>query len=264
MTRKPFLRPLLCTLVALACAAAVWCAVCLGETGHYTDKLWQHRTLSVEKWMERPDLYPHAEVDICLRPDGTFDVTHDEEVTYGLPLDTLLAHYAERLARVPRHQASPSALPAQRLWLDIKIISPPIAQNACCHLDSLCRRYGVQREALIVENDNAESLAAFTRAGFFTSFYVRPHYRRHVTDAQADSVVRQLRRVADSGKVRALSFHISWYATLRHALHRSIPLLTWDHHTSQFLFLLNPMKRPLLHDPQVQVVLLKRRSKFDR
>lgn len=36
------------------------------------------------------------------------------------------------------------------------------------------------------------------------------------------------------------------------------------HHTSQFLFLLNPMKRSLLHDPQVQVVLLKRRSQFDR
>ena len=125
ITLKRPLRPLLGMLAVAAGAAAVWCGVCLHEMGHYTDKLWQHRTLSVEKWMERPDLYPHAEVDICLRPNGTFDVTHDEEVTYGLPLDSLLAHYAERLALVQRHHAAPSTLPAQRLWLDIKQIPPP-------------------------------------------------------------------------------------------------------------------------------------------
>lgn len=132
-------------------------------------------------------------------------------------------------------------------------------------LDSMLAVAHVERTRLIIESDNAEALAPFKQRGYYTSYYVRYDNPSQLTPAELATALNQLRKVVDSGQVSALSFPIHWYATLHEQLHRpEIDLLTWDHHTRQWTFLLLPWKRALLNDPQVKVILLKKKGSHHR
>ena len=123
----------------------------------------------------------------------------------------------------------------------------------------------VERTRLIIESDNAEALAPFKQRGYYTSYYVRYDNPAQLTPDELTAALRHLRKVADSGQVSALSFPIHWYSTLHHHLQRpNIDLLTWDHYTRQWTFLLLPWKRALLNDPQVKVILLKKKGSHHR
>lgn len=230
-------------------AAALPCIHAWQQTGKYPDRLWLHRANSLEKWQEFSALYPNAEIDITVREGAVLDVTHDEPVSFGLCAD----RYIQALAHNDR-----------RLWLDIKNL-PPNATRVIERLDSMLALAQVDRTRLIIESDNAEALGLFKQRGYYTSYYVRYDNPSQLTPAELATALNQLRKVVDSGQVSALSFPIHWYATLHEQLHRpEIDLLTWDHHTRQWTFLLLPWKRALLNDPQVKVILLKKKGAHHR
>ena len=230
-------------------AAALPCLHAWQQTGKYPDRLWLHRANSLEKWQEFSALYPNAEIDITVREGAVLDVTHDEPVSFGLCAD----RYIQALAHNDR-----------RLWLDIKNL-PPNATRVIERLDSMLALAQVDRTRLIIESDNAEALGLFKQRGYYTSYYVRYDNPSQLTPAELATALKQLRKVVDSGQVSALSFPIHWYATLHEQLHRpEIDLLTWDHHTHQWTFLLLPWKRALLNDPQVKVILLKKKGSHHR
>ena len=230
-------------------AAALPCIHAWQQTGKYPDRLWLHRANSLEKWQEFSALYPNAEIDITVREGAVLDVTHDEPVSFGLCAD----RYIQALAHNDR-----------RLWLDIKNL-PPNATRVIERLDSMLALAQVDRTRLIIESDNAEALGLFKQRGYYTSYYVRYDNPSQLTPAELATALNQLRKVVDSGQVSALSFPIHWYATLHEQLHRpEIDLLTWDHHTHQWTFLLLPWKRTLLNDPQVKVILLKKKGSHHR
>ena len=236
--------------IVLFVAAALPCIHAWQQTGKYPDRLWLHRANSLEKWEEFSALYPNAEIDITVREGAVLDVTHDEPVSFGLCAD----RYIQALAHNDR-----------RLWLDIKNLAPPIAHSVMERLDSMLAVAHVERTRLIIESDNAEALAPFKQRGYYTSYYVRYDNPAHLTPDELTAALRHLRKVADSGQVSALSFPIHWYFTLHHHLQRpNIDLLTWDHHTRQWTFHLLPWKRTLLNDPQVKVILLKKKDSHHR
>ena len=235
--------------IVLFVAAALPCIHAWQQTGKYPDRLWLHRANSLEKWEEFSALYPNAEIDITVREGAVLDVTHDEPVSFGLCAD----RYIQALAHNDR-----------RLWLDIKNL-PPNATRVIERLDSMLALAQVDRTRLIIESDNAEALGLFKQRGYYTSYYVRYDNPSQLTPAELATALNQLRKVVDSGQVSALSIPIHWYATLHEQLHRpEIDLLTWDHHTRQWTFLLLPWKRALLNDPQVKVILLKKKGSHHR
>ena len=235
--------------IVLFVAAALPCIHAWQQTGKYPDRLWLHRANSLEKWEEFSALYPNAEIDITVREGAVLDVTHDEPVSFGLCAD----RYIQALAHNDR-----------RLWLDIKNL-PPNATRVIERLDSMLALAQADRTRLIIERDNAEALRLFKQRGYYTSYYVRYDNPSQLTPAELATALNQLRKVVDSGQVSALSFPIHWYATLHEQLHRpEIDLLTWDHHTRQWTFLLLPWKRALLNDPQVKVILLKKKGSHHR
>ena len=237
-------------LILLLVAAALPCLYAWQQTGKYPDRLWLHRANSLEKWQEFAALYPNAEIDITVREGAVLDVTHDEPVSFGLSAD----RYIQALAHNDR-----------RLWLDIKNLTPPNAPRIIERLDSMLALAQADRRRLIIESDNAEALGMFKQRGYNTSYYVRYDNPSQLTPAELAAALSQLRKVADSGQVSALSFPIHWYATLHEQLHRpDIDLLTWDHHTRQWTFLLLPWKRALLNDPQLKVILLKKKGAHHR
>lgn len=236
-------------VIVLFVAAALPCIHAWQQTGKYPDRLWLHRANSLEKWQEFSALYPNAEIDITVREGAVLDVTHDEPVSFGLCAD----RYIQALAHNDR-----------RLWLDIKNLAPN-ATRVIERLDSMLALAQIDRTRLIIESDNAEALGLFKQHGYYTSYYVRYDNPSQLTPAELATALNQLRKVVDSGQVSALSFPIHWYATLHEQLHRpGIDLLTWDHHTRQWTFLLLPWKRALLNDPQVKVILLKKKGSHHR
>lgn len=231
-------------LLLLAYSLCIW-----HEVGTHQEKLWLHCCNSLEKRNAFRELYPNAEVDVTLREDGTWDVTHDAEISFGLSVEAFLADL----------HAHPG-----KLWLDVKNLQPQTAVSALHRLDSLCRFYGVDRQRLVVESDCSEALGSFTRERYFTSYYVRDADPADLEEVELQAVLKKLRGIVDSGNVCALSFPVYWYATLSAHLHRDIPFLTWDHHTLQWTFLWLPQNRKLLNDGQVKVILLKKKGKYHR
>ena len=224
-------------------------AVAFREVGRHKDKIWLHRCNSMEKLYEKEHRYPNVEVDLVFREDNTFDVTHDVGVSFGQQLDDYFAHMGET---------------GGRMWLDIKNLNPDNAERMLDALDTLAESYGMDKERLIVESPDWESLGLFTREGFYTSCYVTLDLPRRVEPEEEERGIEALRRVADSGNVCALSFPGPWYSTLKEELDRPIDLLTWRHRTTQLEFFLLPMGRKMVNDPQLKVILVKDKGKYHR
>ncbi len=212
-------------------------------------KVWLHRCNSLEKMAEFAEAYPNAEVDIVYRGQGIFDITHDADTTFHLSLDAYFARIGKSRTR---------------LWLDIKNLTPGNAGHMLRELDSLRRHYGVALEQLIVESSSADALVRFTRRGYYTSFYVPFDKPSRLSDAEVQTCLDSLRAVADSRKVRALSFPGWWYSTIGRQLGRDIDLLTWKHRSSEFELRALPEGQAMLKDPRLKVILVKAKGHHHR
>ena len=216
---------------------------------HYPDKMWLHRVNSLEKYDELGEKYAGIEVDIVLRDSTGPDVTHDEEVSFGLSPEAYF-----RKLRANR----------QHIWLDVKNLTDENAGEWMEWLEENCRQNGISKERIIVESRNWKTLEQFTRSGWYTSCYVdldKPnrlsaHEIRHYTDS--------LERIAESGCVKALSFPYWWYRTMKQNLHSHIDLLTWAHRSTPLELMVTPLGRQMRNDPQLSVILVKEKGSFHR
>lgn len=186
--------------LGLALAAGACALVPARHTDRHTDKLWLHRCNSVEKYAEMHPRYPNVEVDVVYHPGGYFDVTHDTTTTFGLPLDSLLAQ---------------NLMGGGKFWLDIKNLTPQNQAAILSEVDSLCDDYHLPPDRLILESPEWQLLAPFTRQGYYTSCYVPYDKPSRLSRSEIRAGIDSLRRVADSGTVRALSFPGWWYATIQ-------------------------------------------------
>ncbi len=215
------------------------------------DKVWLHRCNSLEKLQDKIARYPNFEVDVCLRSDGTIDVTHDDYVSFGLSLDA----YFPVLGKDIRHH----------IWVDVKNLNENNVSQFHAKIDSLCSVHRVAREQLIIESPQWQLLRQFTLAGYYTSCYVTASRPSRLDSQQRDSVYAHLHSVARSGAVRALSFPEYWYSHLRDKFtDTDIAFLTWKHHSSQFGFMLLPQSCDMLEDERLRVILVRDKGKYHR
>lgn len=234
----------LAVLLLAVCGASLWC-----HTAPYRSKLWLHRCNSLEKLHEQEARFRNVEVDVVVRPDGMLDVTHDADTTFHLDLEPYFSELSRRGAR---------------LWMDVKNLDARTAPLLHTRLQQLCARYGVSRSQLILESRNLSQLATFTARGYYTSYYVSFAKPSQLSPADIDRCLQQLRTIARSRLVCALSFPGWWYGEIHRHLHEPIDLLTWKHRTTEAELRLWPANLPLLKNPQVKVILIKSKGRFHR
>lgn len=227
---------------------AGYVASCLGSHRH---KLWLHRCNSTEKFDEMSSRFVNVETDVVYRGEGLFDVTHDLDVTYHLPLDSLFSRISGQRQR--------------HIWIDLKNLTPPIAEEIDRHLTQLCAAWNVHRTAVIVESKSHEALSILTKKGWYTSYYVDFPYPSKLSTTTLDSCLAHIHHVAHSNTVCALSFPGWWYPHISpNNVSGSIDLLTWKHRTTEFEFFAWPPNRAMLADPRLKVILLKAKGKYHR
>lgn len=219
------------------------------DIGHYKDKIWLHRCNSMEKLYEKQALYPNIEVDIVIRNNQIFDVTHDLDTSFNLKLASYLAYIQEK---------------GGKLWLDIKNLTSDNKLTALARLNKLMEHFEIGKKRLIIESSNWNALTVFTRNGFYTSYYVPFDEPNEMDDEEIDSCINELQKIADRHVVCALSFPGDWYNTIKEELNRPIDLLTWEHRESQLEVLLSPTGRKMLNDPQLKVILVKDKGDYHR
>ncbi|MBR1652609.1 MAG: hypothetical protein IJ692_04380 [Alloprevotella sp.] len=115
----------------------------------------------------------------------------------------------------------------------------------------------LKRTCFYVESPNAEALRVLTEGGYTTSLYIANRSPRRLRTEQVDSILQAATRAWQTGWVKMGSCHVGWYDTVKKRLPKEMPLLMWDHRTTQTLFFLAPWKRAWLSDPQIRVILLK-------
>ena len=219
------------------------------EIGDYPDKLWLHRCNSIEKMEEMAQRYDNFEVDLVYRGNGIFDVTHDADTTFGLHIDSFFDDLGDT---------------DEQMWLDIKNVTLDNCDEIHEDLDSLCERFDVDKDQLIVESNNWKALKELTDDDYYTSFYVPFDKPNRLTDEEIEECIDSLQYVADTKAVSALSFPGWWYSEIKDNLERPIDLLTWKHRTTQWEFMLMPYHFDMLEDSQLKVILIKDKGHHHR
>lgn len=167
-------RKILVVVVVLVLAIVAWIAWnAVFEMGKHEDKLWLHRCNSMEKLREKIEDYPNVEFDVVYRDNGIFDVTHDADTTFKLPLDSFFNY----MSKSDGH-----------MWLDVKNLNGGNADEMLDDLDSLTSEYGIEKGQLIVESRDWRSLDAFTDDGYYTSMYVDFPKPSKLDEEEIDSV----------------------------------------------------------------------------
>lgn len=219
------------------------------DIGQYPDKIWLHRCNSLEKLYEKEAKYPNIEVDIVIRNNHIFDVTHDIDTTFNLKIASYFDYMQEKDGR---------------MWMDIKNLTSENKLSVLSRLNMLINHFEIEKERLIIESSNWEALATFTENEYYTSYYVPFDEPDELDDEEIDSCINELQKIADSRAVCALSFPEDWYDEIKDELNRSIDLLTWRHRDSQLEVLLTPSGRRMLNDPQLKVILVKEKGDYHR
>jgi len=216
----------------------------MAYVGKNKGKIWLHKAYPLEKLDALKEYYPNVEIDVVMREDGRFDITHWEDKTLGIGIEPYMEYLRDN--------------GECKMWLDVKNLNEKTDSLMKIRLDSLCDRYGIEKGRLIVESKNWELLWTFTEDGYYTSCYVEEDSPKGMTEEEIEKVMERLRKVADSGKVRALSFAGWWYDTMKGKLGRSdIGLLTWKHRSTELELMLTPEGHRMVEDEQLKVVLVK-------
>lgn len=249
-------RNKLFTTLAIILGITVICSAVrsISKTGTEKDKLWLHRTLSLEKMKEKENRYPNVEVDVVWRfnshdstnnqNSGYFDVTHDVDVSYGLKLDTLLMESRRRKSKI---------------WIDFKNLDESNKNQALRELNKITS--GIPHANVIVESPQWHLLKPFKNAGYQTSCYITPK-RKSLDSQQTRAFLDSIANIVEpSGCVTAISFNKEWYKPMSSKLKdKDIDLLTWSHHTDEWQFWMLPESYIMDSDPQLKVILIRSKA----
>ncbi|WP_419506625.1 hypothetical protein, partial [Barnesiella intestinihominis] len=157
----------------------------------YIDKIWLHRTNSIEKLHEFEQEYKNFECDVLFLTDSaTFEIGHDE------PSGEPLKPYLDFLG----------ANPDRELWLDLKNLNESNCIQAETTLTGLLAQRDVDKDQLIIESRDWKALHHFTQEGYYTSCYLDIPHIDELSDAECLHRLDSIQQIAHSGAVSALSF----------------------------------------------------------
>lgn len=213
---------------------------------HYIDKIWLHRTNTIEKLHEFKGEYKNFECDVLFVP-----ALDDFRVGHDTPSSESLALYLDFLGKNSERE----------LWLDFKNLTEENNRQAESVLTAMLARSGASKEQLIVESRNWKALHLFTREGYYTSCYLDIPRFDEMDDRERETRLDSIRQIAYSGCVSAVSFPSSYYGILRN-LDFPVDLLTWEHHLWAWQLPFISRSRSILKDNRVKVVLVKEKGHY--
>ncbi len=217
-----------------------------------SDKFWAHMCNSVEKFQLMSKEYSGVEFDaIFYDKEGTFEISHDLPDKPEHSLELFLPTIAE--------------FKDTKIWFDFKNLNHENAEAALNELENLLTKYGIDRKRFIIESHDYKELGIFRQHGFYTSFYVTINNKKFFKDEDGANEFRnEIRAVASSGNVDAISFPVSYYELVKSA-NVSNDLLTWNTHGEKWwhFYKRYDLKR-LTDDEQVKVILIEHLTNYDR
>ena len=214
---------------------------------YYPSKMWLHRVDSLEKYNEIGEKYPGIEVDVVLRDSGIPDITHDEDTTFGITLD----EYFEELTTTEQH-----------IWIDVKNLTEDNADDWLAWLEENTAEDNIDKDRIILESKNWQTLAKFTNAGWYTSCYIDLDKPSHISKEEIIHYTDSLEQIANSKCVKALSFPFWWYRSIKKYLDSDIDLLTWAHRSHPLELMFSPLGYRMRKDPQLSVILVKEKGTY--
>ncbi|MGE0562503.1 MAG: hypothetical protein AB7O47_11860 [Flavobacteriales bacterium] len=125
----------------------------------YKEKIWIHRTNSIEKLNEVKDKFYGIELDVVYIDSlNIFDVNHPPTESIGLSLD--------------RYLSEAKSNTQLNYWLDFKNLNRKNAQASLISLENTCNKNNLKPSNFIVESNDVQLLGIFKDKGFQTSYYL--------------------------------------------------------------------------------------------
>jgi hypothetical protein len=217
-----------------------------GRDPGFPVKVWLHRVDSIERAVRMARAYAGMEMDVVFdSAAGYFDVGHPPLPPSGISLDSLLG----AIPAVDQHY----------FWIDFKNLTETNAAAACENLQGVARRRGLVGH-MIVESPNPRALACFTRAGFYTSYYLFPDQG---IEAMADTSLRryyeEVRSNLAASQVNAVSSSYESLPFIEAYLPGTDALLWYLEHDRDLRY--RAVLAYLTRRPHVRVVLVRRLSR---
>jgi len=127
----------------------------------YFDKIWGHRTNSIEKLKFGANFYRGIELDLVfIESENRFDVNHPPQTSINLPFSEYLNFIETNKKYRPK------------LWLDIKNFNDNNSNKILEQLLFLTKKYNYKNENIIVESTKPKGLLKFLEHHFRTSYYL--------------------------------------------------------------------------------------------
>lgn len=125
----------------------------------YYEKIWVHRTNSIEKLNEVRNDFSGVELDVeYLDSVNVFDVNHPPAKSIGLNLNTYL--------EVSKGNKK------LHYWLDFKNLNPQNQEKSLSRLLAICSTLELKPSNFIVESGEMDLLQHFQKQGFNVSYYL--------------------------------------------------------------------------------------------
>ncbi len=234
----------------LSVVGLLYCIYAWTLVGSRPSRMWLHRCNSIAKLQDKKDSYRNIEVDVCLRPDGTLDVTRDMDTSYCLSVK----HYFKFISQ---HRD-------RRICMDVRNLADDNCALFYHSLDSLMKHYEMRPEQVVIESPRWDLLRSFTLKGFYTSYRMTDPLPSELEAEQMDSVAGRLGRVIRSGCVCAVSMPEAWYMPLRGLYQDTAIEYMVRARGGQFRLMLTPVGRRMLDDRRVRAILVQDEGMFHR
>lgn len=128
--------------------------------GHY-NKVFAHRVNSIEKQNQALKYFKGIEFDLVyLKAKDVLDVNHPPAESIGLTFENYLKNI--------KNKSHPF------LWLDIKKLDTTNEAGILLKLNTLFELKKYPKSKVLIETLSPEALPKFTKAGYLTSYYLKP------------------------------------------------------------------------------------------
>lgn len=162
----------------------------------YNTKVWAHQVNTLDKLRYAQKFYNGIEVDVVYDSENnTFDVNHPPSKSIDLSLDTYFSSINDRYLNI---------------WIDFKNLSETNSNQALEILEKIVTKYSINKQRVIIESTNAESLIKFKSSGFQTSFYL-PQLANLNDDKVLIARVDSIANLLEKYPTTAISCHMNAY-----------------------------------------------------
>lgn len=207
---------------------------------NFAGKNWIKAVNTTALMDEVPTTAPGIEMDVYFeKSTGVFEVHHDPDAVIHPPLDSLLERYNVRQLKAC-------------IWLDFKNLDTSNMYASLKEATRLRDKFNLANK-IIIESPLAECLQAFSKEGFYTSYYTAFFNPYLLDDGQIVHYSDSISTLLKQNPVNAVSGYYYQYTFLKNYF-PSFPILTWTDKKKisavDFLF-----RQKLASDSSVKVVL---------